>query len=175
MESQQDKKTRFEKVNAYFFKTNEQWLKITGCSYFNSEGVKEECSITPADKIVYSVMFNRFTSFVSDSENSGVYFDNQADIAERTGLEESTVNRIIRKLCEIGVVLKFCKTIKGAGARKSASYVVRDLFSLSNVEWFYKAQTDGAKVLLGKVSNSTNQPTVVKKSYDDFHMADEPF
>jgi len=140
--SKQDKSkiVKNEASTDFFYQLRESVMRITGYSIPDENGEYQEAVFSLCDKLVYSIMLHRYSAFLAENKDSKpihtIYYDNQIDIASRIGIDRKTVERSIKKLCDIGVVQKFFKTTNSGGARKSASYVVKDLFCVENVNWF---------------------------------------
>lgn len=173
--------TKAEESTDFFYKVRESVLKITGYKYVDADGVVHVGCLSLCDKLVYSVMEHRYSSFADVNESgkpkSEIYYDNQEDIALRIGIDRKTVERSIKKLCELGVVDKFLKSTT-AGARKSASYVVYDLFA-KNVEWFYEhkvcevSRADVVKTTI--VKQVKQQKPVVRRQQTQSHTWEDDY
>lgn len=74
-------------------------------------------------KILYQYMHDRYLFFKRLNKE---FFDDQREIAEAIGVTERTAVSLVNALCDIGLVEKTKKKIRGAWT--SNSYVVHDIF-----------------------------------------------
>lgn len=84
-----------------------------------------ERTLSSEDKILYCYMLCMYKEY---SSKGRLFCETQQTIADEVGVEVKTVNRGIKKLCDVGAVSKVSKFMKTPyGKVKTTCYAVRDV------------------------------------------------